>query len=169
MTGISAPIWYRKVVRSWMRVVIEDTWPRTLQLWPWPFEAEDSIWYLKNKFTWIPIIGFKPLCQKVLVTRLRTFYKSPRGQNKGGLRTRHGPKPALASASWSRLFLGGGKGFGFGFLDFWEPGFGFVIFKGFGFVVYQSFNFATSTCTNICLLHSIQVAWLRLRNQGFGF
>ncbi len=29
-----------------------------------------------------------------------------------------------------------------GFLDFWEPGFGFLIFKGFGIVGYQSFNFA---------------------------
>ena len=41
--------------------------------------------------------------------------------------------------SWLRLrlmkpaFLGGQ---GFGFLDFWEPGFSFVIFKGFSFVVY---------------------------------
>ncbi len=55
---------------------------------------------------------------------------------------RHGRKPA--SASWSRLFKG--QGFGFGVLDFWQPGFGFgfEIFKGFGFVAYQSFDFATN-------------------------
>ncbi len=45
---------------------------------------------------------------------------------------------------WKLAFLG--QGFGFSFLDVWEPGFGLVIFKGFGsgFVVYQSFDFATN-------------------------
>ncbi len=68
---------------------------------------------------------------------------------------RHGPKPA--SASRSRLFWG--QGFGFGFLDFGEPGFGFVIFKGFGsgFVVYQSFDF-----TNQYIVTRIQVNSLEL-------
>ncbi len=58
-----------------------------------------------------------------------------------------GSKPLLSCMylpDMGRLFWG--QGFGLGFLDFWEPGFGFVIFKGFGFVVYQSFDFA------ICLI-----------------
>ncbi len=50
------------------------------------------------------------------------------------------------------FFYGEGFSLGFGFLDFLEPGFGFVIFKGFGFVVYQSLDFATNLfdCKNTC-------------------
>ena len=70
-------------------------------------------------------------------------------QNNGA--TRHGPKPALASQSW---FLGG-QGFGFGFLDFWEPGFGFgfMVFKSFGSVVYRSFDLFVYKTSSISPIH----------------
>ncbi len=51
-------------------------------------------------------------------------------------------KLSISDMGRSRLFKG--QGFGFSFLDFLEPGFGFVIFKDFGFVVYQSFDFANN-------------------------
>ena len=53
-------------------------------------------------------------------------------------------------------------------VDFWEPGFGFVIFKGFGFMVYQSFDFATNLfdCKNTCNNNYSECS---TNSFGFGF